>query len=188
MDVATVARQVVLFLHTVSFAIALATVLKEDFALARARRINAHRLGDAARTVTFALIALWGTGLALVAFEVGFDISALVADTKLAAKIFVVIALTLNGIALHTLAFPILLGQKTQARFGLSMPVVLGAISTASWLYASFIGVSRSMAPLMSFADYMALYGISLVLAIVIALTFVRPRVERLLMRSQGGD
>lgn len=184
MDVATVARQAVLFLHTVSFAIALATVLKEDFALARARRINAHRLGHAARTVTFALISLWGTGLALVAFEVGFDVSALAADTKLAAKIFVVTALTANGIALHTLAFPILLRRKTQERFGLSMPVVLGAISTASWLYASFIGVSRRVAPLMSFADYMALYGIVLVAAIAIGLTFVLPRVERLVMRS----
>ena len=183
MDVVTVTRQVVLFLHTVSFAIALATVLKEDLALARASRINAHRLGDAARTVTFALISLWVTGLALVAFEVGFDISQLVGDTKLAAKVFVVVALTANGIALHTVAFPILVGRKTRARFGVAMPVVLGAISTASWLYASFIGVSRSMAPMMTFTDYMALYGMSLILAIVIALTFVRPRVERLLMR-----
>jgi hypothetical protein len=35
----------------------------------------------------------------------------------------------------------------------------LGAISTVSWLYASFIGVSRLIAPLMSFTKFIALYG-----------------------------
>jgi hypothetical protein len=39
------------------------------------------------------------------------------------------------------------------------VPVILGAISTASWLHASFIGVSRLVAPSMTSGDYMALYA-----------------------------
>ena len=66
------------------------------------------------------------------------------------------------------------------------MPVVLGAISTVSWLYASFIGVSRSIAPLMSFEDFVSIYGVLLTVAIVVALVVVRPRVERLLTAKQG--
>ena len=66
-------------------------------------------------------------------------------------------------------------------RSQLFVPVALGAISTASWLYASFIGVSRWVAPLMSFADFMALDGLVLVVAIAVGLLFIRPRIERLL-------
>ena len=181
MDFGTVVRQGFLFLHTVSFAIALSAVLREDVALARARCINARRLSDTARTVTYALIVLWVTGLALVGFNVGLDVRALIADPKLAAKICVVSVLTANGLALHALAFPILRRQRTRDRFSLFVPVVLGAISTVSWLYASFVGVSRLMAPLMSFTDFIALYGVLLAGAIVFALVFIRPRVERLL-------
>ncbi len=61
----------------------------------------------------------------------------------------------------------------------------LGAISTVSWLYASFVGVSRWMAPLMSFTDFIALYGVLLAGAIVFALVFIRPRVERLLVAGR---
>ena len=139
-----------LFAHTVTFAIALSAVLREDLALIKARRVDPHRLVETMRTLTFALGALWVTGLALVSLEVGVDALALLASPKLAAKLFVVAALTANGLALHTLAFPLLRGQRIQGRFSLSLPVVLGAISTVSWLYASFIGVSRLIAPMMA--------------------------------------
>jgi hypothetical protein len=61
------------------------------------------------------------------------------------------------------------------------VPVVLGAISTASWLYATFLGVARLIAPSMSFTAFIALYGVALTVGIAVALVYVRPRVERLL-------
>ena len=64
---------------------------------------------------------------------------------------------------------------------GVFVPVVLGAISTASWLYATFLGVSRLIAPSMSFTGFMALYCAVLTASIAVAVVFVRPRVERLL-------
>jgi hypothetical protein len=182
MDAFTLLRQAVLFAHTVAFAVALSAVLREDFAFLRARCIDPRRLADTARTLVYALGVLWVTGLALMGFDVGVDGRALVASPKLAAKLTVVMALTANGFALHALAFPILRGQRMPDRFGLCIPVVLGAISTASWLYASFIGVSRWIAPVMSFTDFMALYGLLLIAAVAVAILFVRPRVERLLI------
>lgn len=179
MDTFTLVRQVVLFAHVVAFAIALSAVLREDVALIKVRRIDPHRLADTARTLTRVLIALWVTGLALVAFDVGLDARALIASPKLAAKLIVVSALTVNGLALHALAFPILRRPQTQGRSGLFVPVVLGAISTVSWLYASFIGVSRLIAPLMNFTDFVALYGVLLTGAIAVALVFVHPRLTR---------
>jgi hypothetical protein len=185
MDTLTLIRQGLLFVHAVTFAIALSAVLREDVALIKARRIDPHRLADTARTLTSSLIALWVTGLTLVALDVGLDLPTLIASPKLAAKLFVVSALTANGLALHTLAFPMLRRPQTQTRLRLFVPVVLGAISTVSWLYASFIGVARLIAPSMSFTEFIALYGALLTGAIAVALLFVRPRVARLFVRPR---
>lgn len=181
MDIFTLFRQSVLFAHVVTFAVALSTVLRADVALMKAQRLDADRLANTARIVTHALVGLWATGLMLVALDVGLDVAALKTTPKLAAKLFVVSALTANGLALHALAFPMLTRPRPMPGIGLVMCVVLGAISTASWLYATFIGVSRLIAPSMSFTGFMALYGAVLTASIAVALVFVRPRVARLL-------
>jgi hypothetical protein len=168
-----------LFVHVVAFAIALSTVLRADAALMKARRLDADRLANTARIVTHALAALWATGLALVALDVGLDVTAFTASPKLAAKLLVVSALTVNGFALHAFVFPLL--SQPRPRDRVFVPVALGAISTASWLYATFLGVSRLIAPSMSFTAFIALYGVALTVGIVVALVYVRPRVERLL-------
>ena len=188
MDLLTLLRQGVLFAHTLAFAIALSAVLREDIACFRARCFEAERLDESARTVAYALGVLWATGMALVAFDVGLDGWAHAASPKLVAKLVVVLALTANGLALHRLAFPRLRRQRMTDRSQLFVPVALGAISTASWLYASFIGVSRWVAPLMSFVDFMALYGLVLVVAIAVGLLFIRPRIERLLFAEPFTD
>jgi hypothetical protein len=91
----------------------------------------------------------------------------------------VVSALTANGVALHTLAFPMLRDAQEGREANAVLPVVLGATSSASWLYASFMGVSRVIAPAMSLGDFMALYLALLGMSIAAAMVFVRPRVAR---------
>ena len=190
MDSLTWLHQGVLFMHLVAFAIAFSAVLREDLFLLRARGIDLDRLVSTARTLTAALAVLWLTGLGLVAFDIGLDPHALLASAKASAKVVVVAALTANGIALHALAFPVLRGSAGPSdcagdRVRATVPVILGAVSTASWLQASFIGVSRLVAPAMSFSDYMALYGLLVAGAVACALVFVRPRVERLLIAAR---
>jgi hypothetical protein len=180
MDIFTWLHQLLLLLHLAAFAIAFSTVMREDIALIKARGIDLDGLAQTAKTLTVALAALWITGLGLMALDIGLDPRALLSSPKAAAKLVVVWALTANGIALHLLAFPALRGAKGAER-GATVPVILGAVSTASWLLASFIGASRLVAPSMTFSDYMALYGMLLTGAVVCALVFVRPRVARLL-------
>lgn len=175
MDALSLTRQAVLFVHLVAFAVALGAVLREDAALLAARRIDLSRLESAARTLTAALAVLWASGLALVALDVGWDLRALALSPKLAAKLVVVAALSANGAALHALAFPAL--RTPHGR--LALPLALGAVSTASWLYASFIGASRIVAPWLSFGDYMAAYALLVMAAIAVALFVIGPRFER---------
>jgi hypothetical protein len=181
MDTRTLIHQLVLFAHLIAFAIAFSAVLREDLSMLKARHIDVQRLARTARTLTGALITLWVTGLGLMVFDLGWDARTLLVSPKPAAKLVVVLALTANGLALHTLAFPMLRSGRAQQRGAATVPVVLGAISSASWLGASFIGASRLIAPAMHFSDFMALYAALLVGAIGVALVFVRPRVARLL-------
>ncbi len=103
-----VLRQGVLFAHLVAFAIAISAVLREDWMLISTRRIAWHRLLATARALTISLIALWATGAALVALDVGLSFAAIGANAKLTAKLLVVLALTVNGFALHAIAFPMI--------------------------------------------------------------------------------
>ncbi len=165
-------RQALLFAHTLAFAVALGAVLREDLALLSARKVALPRLRAVARLLTRALIALWLTGLGLVVADIGFDAAAIAASPKLTAKLLVVSALTLNGLALHRLAFPAL--QRAGGALPV-LPVLLGAISTASWVVATFIGVSRLVAAQLDLGDYLLLYGLALLTAVAVALWLVRP-------------
>ena len=186
MDLSTLIHQGVLFLHLIAFAIALSAVLREDLAMLFARRIDVPRLARTARTLTGALLALWLTGLTLLVFDAGLDPHLWLVSPKSAAKLLVVVALSANGVALHTWAFPALRGKGRSRRADdANVPVILGAISTASWLCASFIGVSRLIAPAMTFIDFMVLYAGLTMGAVVAALLFVRPRLARLLLTER---
>jgi hypothetical protein len=178
-------HQCVQFVHVAAFAIAFSAVVREDIAMVKAQEIDMQRLSATAQTLTGALIVLWFTGLALIGFAIGIDPDALMARPKLLAKLLVVIALTANGVALHAFAFPSLGRTGVQERPNVVVPVMLGAISTASWLYASFIGVARVIAPSMSLRDFMAWYAALLLVAITVGLVFVRPRVLRMEIVAQ---
>jgi hypothetical protein len=178
-------HQGVLFIHVAAFAIAFSAVVREDIAMVKAQCIDMPRLANTAQTLTGALIVLWLTGLALIGFAIGMDPDALMARPKLLAKLLVVIALTANGVALHAFAFPRLGVPGTKEQTNVTIPVVLGAISTASWLYASFIGVARVIAPSMSLQNFMAWYATLLMVAIIVGLVFVRPRVSRMVIVAQ---
>ena len=165
MDITTWLRQGILFAHALAFGVAIAVVLREDAALLRTRAIDATRLTRAGRTLAYALGVLWLSGLALIALDVGADIAAVLERPKLVAKLAVVSALTLNGVVLHRVAFPMLRRGQALRASRLVLCTALGAFSTTSWLYAAFIGLSRLVAASMSLADFMALYGLLLLAA-----------------------
>ena len=170
-----VLRQGVLFAHLVAFAIAISTVLREDWMLISTRRIAWHRLLATARVLTISLVALWATGGALVALDVGLSFAAIGANAKLTAKLLVVLALTVNGFALHAIAFPMLRrAHRAGRKSPMTVPFLLGAVSTASWLYASFVGVARLIAPSMTVSGFMAGYVLLVISSTAVALTLSR--------------
>ncbi len=170
MSALSVLHQALLFLHVIAFALTLAAVLREDLRLLTTRRIDAPRLRHTARTVSIGLTALWASGLMLVALDVATSAGPWLPSAKLQAKLIVVAVLTVNGWALHAWVFPRLWGVAVRLDRSLWPAAALGALSSASWVTASFIGVARVVSPWLSLAGFMALYGA--VVAVCVALAW----------------
>jgi hypothetical protein len=144
-------KNLLVFIHLIAMALAVGKMLEFDLRFMR----QAHRPPDAAlrralqstqtvMSVTLAL--LWLSGLALVAWAWEQDANALL-NEKLWVKVLTVCILTLNGVLMHRMAFPLLRGG--QAFLALPLHQVLGlglcgVVSSVSWLYASFLGIARS--------------------------------------------
>lgn len=143
-------------------------------------RSSAHNLHNDANWIIVLLCILWITGLGLIAMGPGMHLQAILSNGKLLAKLTVVTILTVNGILLHTYAFPQFSQRHTSLSSGvLSFCMMLGAVSSVSWVAASLIGASRIIAPFLSYAHFMSLYALALAVGLVVALVFVRPIIQR---------
>ncbi|WP_052736423.1 hypothetical protein [Aquincola tertiaricarbonis] len=169
MDSMSLWHQAVLFTHVMAFAVTLSAVLREDLRLLATRRVEPMRLRQTMRVVSAGLAVLWATGLALVAVSAAASPMPWAPNAKLCAKLVVVTLLTLNGCALHVCVFPRLQAGTFSWTAGLRLPAALGAISSASWVYAAFVGVARPLSPAMPFAGFMALYAAALAMALFLA-------------------
>lgn len=179
MDITVIARQALLYGHIVAFALALAAIVKEDLQLLWAQRIDKGALLATARLVKWLLLALWVTGIPMLIMDIGFDASLLLVKPKLLTKLIVVVALTLNGLLLHYVAFPNLTRAGDNRQRALTIAAVLGAVSTASWLYATFVGASRLVSPHLSLQTYLVLYFVALTNAVLFAILVVRKLLQK---------
>jgi hypothetical protein len=174
-------RQILLFGHILAFALAMAEVLREDWRMLWATKLDFPGLAATAQRVKWLLIVLWATGMPLVGFDIGWDIAAIADKPKLMMKLIVVAVLTLNGALLHFVAFPLLSSRSRYPQLAATVPSILGAISTVSWLYASFVGVARLIAPKMNFLLFFGFYSMMLAGAIAVAVLFMRHRIARMI-------
>jgi len=177
-----VARQLFLFAHLIAFALAFAAILAEDLALLSSRQIDQDKLVATGRTIVRLLATLWITGATLIVMDVGWDLAALLDRPKLLTKLTVVSVLTLNGWLLHQFAFPVMTSPSLdKPGHGATLCAVLGAVSSVSWLYASFVGVARLIAPKLGLLGFMSTYVMCLATGVAVGLLVARPKLVALL-------
>lgn len=175
-DLQALVRMAFVFMHILSVVTAGAAIAFGDYAIFARQRIDTKLLHQSARVVMAALGALWLTGLTIIWLDTGLEWAALASKPKLLAKLTVVILLSVNGVALHHLAFARLCQPQRHAPNAAKLPAVLGAISVVTWLHAAFLGVAKPASALLGYSGFMALYGASLAIGIAAALWFIRPR------------
>jgi len=186
MEISILARQVLVYGHIIAFALALATILKEDARFLRTKHIDSASLIATAKSVKWLLLALWATGIPMVIMDVGTDVSRLVANPKLLAKLIVVGVLTLNGLFLHLVVFPMVTRKLKNPAKAATLAATLGGVSIASWLFAFFVGAARYVAPYFSLYDFVILYLLTLAIAVPFAVLVVPRRLERSLKSSNA--
>ncbi|HYC63201.1 MAG TPA: hypothetical protein VEC14_00605 [Reyranellaceae bacterium] len=183
-----VLRLAVLFVHIVAVCVATGAVILQDVALVRTGRLDFAQLTQTANLVKLCLIALWISGLSIIWIDTAGNLALALNKPKLVSKLTVVALLTLNGALLHAVAFPALMSRRPPSHRRATLCAVLGAISTATWLYAAFLGIAHPIEKQLGVIGFLAVYGMALVTAIAVALGHVRFVVYRLMAEAHDDD
>lgn len=158
-------KNALVYLHLLAMAVAVGRMLEYDFRFLRSvhRQPTTDSLAELLHTktsMTFALYFLWLSGLMLV--YLGYTQTPQYLDNeKLWMKLVTVVVLTVNGMLMHRFAFPHL--QTGTAFLALPLRTVLtlslfAAVSSASWLFASFLGIARWWNNTVSFEFVLSIY------------------------------
>jgi hypothetical protein len=167
MDLLTLTRLGLIFVRLLLCCLALQT----DLRVLRGR-VGPAELMDVHRRLLWLLGGLWTSGLAVAAIDLGFDIALIGERPKLMVELFSVVVLTLNGQLLRHWCFPRLSSGRSLGTAETAVLLEIGAVSTASWLTAAFIGIARSLQGL-PLAGWLSLYGAARGAAVTIALAIV---------------
>jgi len=180
----------VVYVHLLACCVAIGLVLTSDIAMVRdllKRKVltahdNAH-LESLQKSVVFALISLWITGIAIISIdylEKGVDYFM---NPKLHAKVIIVALLSYNGVMLHRLVLPALQKAGSLLNLGFSarmLALACGSLSAVSWMYAAMLGVGRPLAWKYSLSELLMAYPV------LIALGFLAMLVLTQRARQQG--
>jgi len=178
LDFVALGRMCLIMLHIMALAAAAIAIAFGDYSLFKCKgKIDYQMLHNSARAVTFTLIALWLTGLGIIWLDTHFIWESIISKPKLLSKLTIVTILTLNGMALHWLAFPRLQATHTDRLKGATLPAIFGAVSAATWTYAAFLGIGKAAAPILGYVGFIALYAFAVSVAIAVAMVMVRPRI-----------
>lgn len=168
-------RSVLIFLHLACLIAAGISIAFGDYAILRHRPVNRVLMHKASRAVIWSLVALWVTGLSIMALDMSTVALSLATAPKLQAKLTVVTLLSLNGFLLHRYTLHALGETKSPTESDVSLAAILGAVSAASWGYAVFLGVAKAWTPILGYSGFMALYVLGLLAGIAVSLRWVRP-------------
>jgi len=162
-------RLAIVYIHLIACCVALGLVLTSDMAMVKqllngdSAALDPDHMSGLQRTVSRALVALWITGVAVIAMDASVKGWGYFANPKIQAKISLVMLLTVNGFLLHAKVLPLL--QKAGSLLKLtpserSLALFAGAVSGVTWFYAAFIGVGRPLAWKYSLVELLAAYPV----------------------------
>ncbi|WP_137920030.1 hypothetical protein [Hydrogenophaga sp. 2FB] len=163
-------RMAIVYAHLIACCAALGLILMSDIAMVKQlisgdprERMDPKHLQDLQNTVAMALVALWATGVAMIALDASFKGWEYFANPKLQAKITVVCLLTLNGVLLHHRVLPLMKKAGTLLNMSFSQrsfAVFAGSASAVSWFYAALLGVGRPLNWKYSLPQILAAYPV----------------------------
>lgn len=169
-------KTALVFAHFLLAAAALVKVLHTDFLLLMhytkpLQPALIAQIKAAKRTALLCLAGLTVTGAALVAYGIA-TVPGYLENPKLWVKFICVAVLSANGILVHRLAHHVKEGTVLAALpYRLSVQVsIVGAVSSASWVFACWLGIARAWNKVMPFDEVFGHYGIMIFAASCISM------------------
>lgn len=163
-------RLFTIYIHLIACCVAIGLVLTSDIAMVKhllqgdsAAPADPEHLESLQKTVTYALAALWVTGVGIIDIDVSTKGWEYFANPKIQAKIGLVLLLTLNGVVLHKTVLPLIQKAGSLLKMTFSqrlLALFAGSVSGVTWLYAAFIGVGRQLAWKYSLVELLAAYPV----------------------------
>lgn len=178
-------KPALLFLHLIGLALGLGSASLVDLLILRAlirRRFEPAEISFvhlASAVVTAGLALLWLSGLGLLASFSAFDLTAL-QNPKLWVKILVVAVLSLNGLAIHAYALPLIGRQSGRGlfdgvtRMNSCLLLAIGAVSATSWYVPLFLGIAKPLNFVVPATPLLLSYGAVLAAGLMAALVIGR--------------
>jgi hypothetical protein len=158
-------RTILIFAHLIVFAFAITTLYKSDAKLIYTRP-SLDEIKTMGNQMLIYLIFLWITGLGIIYIDTEFSMEKIFSAQKLLTKLTCVGVLTLNSFVIHFVVFKKLAKQHL-TMIDMYVMSISGAISTASWTFAGFLGVARPLAIHLNLTEFMGLYGFVLIAAVI---------------------
>lgn len=161
-------RTILIFIHLIVFAFAITTLYKSDIELLF-RRPSAEEIKEMGNHMAIYLLILWITGLGVIYIDTNFGLDKILSAQKLLTKLSCVIILTLNAFVIHFVVFK-KLAKKTLDQADMKIMSISGAVSSASWTFAGFLGIARPLVKHMNLAAFMSFYVLVVACAAIGAL------------------
>jgi hypothetical protein len=125
-----------------------------------------HQAEVLSRIVSFGLVLLWSTGIALIWINLA-EKPEYLTNEKLWAKIFIVVLLTMNGVFIHKKVMPLLkqrVGKRLFDNVGklqLALLTFIGSVSFVSWTTPFILGKASELNYVTPMWIILAAYGVA---------------------------
>ncbi len=163
-------RMAIVYLHLIACCVVIGLVLTSDIAMVKqliqgdpAHKLDRNHLSNRQKTVSRALIALWITGVVIMALDASLKGWDYFANPKLQSKVAIVMLLTLNGFALRKYVLPLMQKAGSLLRLSFSqrmLAIFTGSVSGVSWFYAAMLGIGQPLNWKYSLGEILAAYPV----------------------------
>ncbi len=161
-------RMLLVYAHLLLCVFALQRVLVTDWRVLRGR-IGRSELERTHGLMILLLAGLWTTGLAIISIDLSGQIALIVERPKALVKLGIVVLLTANGAVIGRWCLPRMAAGRQLGVSERFLLVVTGALSTAGWALAAFIGTARPAAA-WALPQWLLLAAVVLMLALLAGL------------------
>ena len=162
-----IVRLGVVYIHILAVSVAIGTIFLADVRFVIGK-LDGFSILCTQNVILYTLIVLYITGAMIIYIDYGTLFVDLTTAPKLAAKLFVVGLLTLNGFILHHYILPMFSDLSRLSKTEYVLIGMSASFSAVSWCYAIFLGKAKPLVAFLGLNDFIELYLVIVSFSVII--------------------